>query len=312
MKTQNWEEEKIEKIKEEQKALAMKTQILEDEIKTLEVSEKAAKTAKENYQRQSDQTEENYTREMASLMNGGTGVVASVVLFPYIAVKSIVTRISSKRNADEARKKLDEEQRYRRQRQNSIKQKAEFLSQMREKTDERTDYEAAVEFLLQACGNLRALSIVMEKASVFWMELHDHCQNLADDGIKKRIEEGMSRYSDEKRMRLWTHPTFISQGVAYFAKWVALHEMCKEYMGYIKETQRELYDYIKENPTREESKRRLRSMIDTYMSELSKEEESIKQSESEAEEVRKKLELIVEEADRSELENGDSEQTVEA
>ena len=307
IKTQNWEEKEIENIKEQQKALAMKTEIVEKEIKMLEANEKRAEREREKYQMQRDKTEQAYADEMGFLMSGRSGIVAAILLWPYMLVKSVVTSSTSIRYADEAKKKLDEEQMYRKQRQDSIKQRVEFLSQMREKTEERTDYEAAVEFLLQACGSLRSLSIVMEKAAVFWMKLRDHCQNLADDGIKKRIKEGME-YPDEKRMRLWTSRMFILQGVAYFAKWVALHEMCKEYMECIKGTQSKLYDYIKENPTREESKRQLRSMIDTYMSELSKEEKSIKQSESEAEEVRKKLELIVEEADRSELENGDSEQ----
>ena len=82
-------------------------------------------------------------------------------------------------------------------------------------------------------------------------------------------------YPESKRLKFWTSQSFKEQAVAYYAKWAALHSMCHEYMGHIERTQEQLYNYLRENPTREEARKNLPELIAKYENGLSEEEREI-------------------------------------
>ena len=237
------EEKSLEEAKKKHEQLEQKQKNLGDKIDQLKKDEAAAKADKEGYQKMSDDTMSQYGREMAIFLNGDESIMVKTALLPVVAAKTVVAGISYLIDASKAKQKLEEEKDYRRQRQESIDQRTEFLRQMKDLNFAKTDYKNAATFLHQACGSLKKLSVVMKRASEFWMKLHRRCQSLANDGIQRRIETAM-KYPEEKRMELWRKPTFIRQGVTYYAKWVALDQMCDEYMGHIKTTQEDLYRYV--------------------------------------------------------------------
>ena len=69
----------------------------------------------------------------------------------------------------------------------------------------------------------------------------------------------MEVYSEkpEVRKKVWESDGFKTKAVMYYAKWVALYSICGKYLEQIQLTQKDLYQYIVENPTYDESRKRL-------------------------------------------------------
>lgn len=127
------------------------------------------------------------------------------------------------------------------------------------------------ELLHYAISALKGLAAVMNKATavmntatIFWMQLSEHCQNWMDGGIKERVER-VYEHSEEKRLRIWTSNAFKKQAITYFAKWVALYSVCGECVGHIKHAQEELNTHITESPTQEQCKKRVHKLCEDFM-----------------------------------------------
>ena len=194
---------------------------------------------------------------------------------------------------ENVKQKLEEEKAFWNQRQASTEQQDNFLSEIESCRDQQSDTEIAIKFLHQASKCLKELAVIMERAATFWMQLQQHCQNLAEDHIKDQIEN-VVKQPEKKRQAFWRSGPFKRKAVAYYAKWVALNGMCHYYLGKIKVTQADLRDYIRENPTREEARKALPDLIKTYRADLKQEQERIMQNSTLAEDKIKMLEGEVE------------------
>ena len=75
----------------------------------------------------------------------------------------------------------------------------------------------------------------------------------------------------------------------FASRWVTLHSVCSEYMEQIKITQKDLYNYIKENPTVEESRTNVKNLASKFKKELDKAIENINQEDTEAKKEIKSL-----------------------
>lgn len=153
-------------------------------------------------------------------------------------------------------------------RSSALQKLTEFACTLAECTDEREMADAAVGALHQAMLGLRQLSAIMMQAAVFWQQMQDHCLSLADAEMKTAVEVAMNSYSGEKRMEVWTSEGFKMQAVQFYAGWVALHRVCTTYVEQIKLTRKDLYAYIEENPTYEESREALPKLAGEFAAEL--------------------------------------------
>ena len=70
---------------------------------------------------------------------------------------------------------------------------------------------------------------------------------------------------------------------------VALNCLCSEYVEHIKLTQKDLYKYIVENPTYEESRRNVGELAKIFLANLKKDQEAIAEKEFEAQKKIKAL-----------------------
>ena len=113
---------------------------------------------------------------------------------------------------------------------------------------------ASAEALHKAMEGLRGLSALMLEAAEFWKQMQKHCQQLSEDDFKQKVIEGKEIHKPDDRRKFWTSGPFKEQAVEFYAGWVALDSVCGEYMEVIKDTQKELYRYIKENPSYEDAK----------------------------------------------------------
>ena len=186
----------------------------------------------------------------------------------------------------DALKKANE---FRQQRYEAMSRMTSFASKIKECQTEQNMAEAAAEALHEAIGALKELSVVMMQVAMFWKQMQDHCKSLAEDHMTKQVQKAMKDYSDEKRLKLWTSKPFKIQAVRFYAGWVALNGVCSLYVEHIKLVQKDLYAYLRENPTYEESRRNVRELADKFLTDLKRDQKAIAEKEFAAEEEIKAL-----------------------
>ena len=168
----------------------------------------------------------------------------------------------NKREALEMRMQQEKE------RLEAYKKLGEFTIIVKNCEGEEEFAKSSAQALHKAMEGLKILAALMMQAALFWKQMQDHCKSLADDKLKDKVESAMSKYDETKRLKLWTSKPFKIQAVRFYAGWVALDNVCGEYMEAIKETQAELYKYIQENPTYEDAKKRVGDLALTFQMEI--------------------------------------------
>ena len=136
-----------------------------------------------------------------------------------------------------------------------------FTAKLRECSNDQEMAECAV-------GALKHLSAVMMQAAFFWKQMQDHCHSLADSQMKSQVEKAIKYPEEKQQLKVWTSKSFKHKAIEFYSGWVALNSVCTIYMEQIKDTQRDLYKYITENPTYEESKRNLPALAEKFMADL--------------------------------------------
>ena len=291
IKTKIKEETHAIEMEERQKELVHLEKRQKELIDESRVNEEEARKSREEYERKED---EEIGKIKTGVMETVLNAVTSHVKLGTMLFGS--SRKDARERQGEWKKKsvrqLEIEKEFRKQRNERLGKLTEFLMEMEKRKSEQSESETAATFLHQACGALKELSAVMMRAALFWTQLQKHCQSLAEYGIKDQIERCMQRDSEEKRLRIWTSTGFKVKAVTYYAKWVALHGMCHEYMGHIRNTQGKLYKYISENPTRNESRDSLPELVKNFSADISSAQENIKRLDFKADEDIKRIEQI--------------------
>ena len=188
------------------------------------------------------------------------------------------------------REALEAEQAIRNQRHEAIARMTSFTAKIAQCVEDRNMAECAVNALHEAAGALKHLSAVMMQAALFWEQMQDHCRSLAESEMQSQVEKAFKRYSEEKRLKVWTSKAFKRKAVEFYAGWVALNEVCTTYMEQIKLTQKDLYRYISDNPTWEESRQKLPQLAETFLSELKRDQKALSDKDFKAQEEIKALE----------------------
>ena len=144
---------------------------------------------------------------------------------------------------------------------------AEFSKKMENCQEESVLTEAAIKSLHSAIGGLKGLSNIMRKIADFWKKLETHCKELGGEKMRKLMEVAMKRPKEE-RAEVWGTDAFKMQAMHYYARWVALGNICGVAYERMKVTQSELYEYLEENLTTEEARRNVRKLAATFSKEL--------------------------------------------
>ena len=186
------------------------------------------------------------------------------------------------------REALEAEQAIRKQKHDSISRMTEYAAKIVDCQTEENMAECAEEALHKTIGALKELSTVMMQAANFWKQMKEHCHSLAESEMQNQVEKAM-KYSDEKRLKVWTSNGFKIKAIQFYAGWVALDGVCKVYIEHIKETQQDLYKYLKENPTYEESRRNVKELAEKFLEELKRDQKELTDKDFEAQEQIKAL-----------------------
>ena len=133
--------------------------------------------------------------------------------------------------------------------------------------------DIAVKALHKASQSMRQLISLLRQAERFWNQLREHCQRLADDRILSWIEMFVKGQIKD----YWTSNEFKQKMFRYYCKWAALHSVTATYFEQIMLTQQDLYNFMNENPTYEESRRWFQDFVQDFEEDLMWEDEQIEE-----------------------------------
>ena len=133
---------------------------------------------------------------------------------------------------------------------------------------------AVVEALHESVGALKNLAVIMIKAADFWKHLEERYATSAS----LRTPTLPAEYSTDKHLALWTSNPVKEDMVRESARWVALQCVCKDLIEQMKQTKEELFIYLQENPTKEESQLIIGQMANEFYADVVQEQNSISKS----------------------------------
>ena len=275
IKASKIEEEKKKRIKLEEDIKNEK-----DRVKEHQEREREAEAKRRGLEEQEDRaiSEIGESNPLKNLANAFTT--------KFLGGKIFDTDAPAKRAAAFKQKRieaLEAEKAVREMRQEALARMSSFAAKLRQCSNDQEMAEYAVEALHEAIGALKHLSAVMMQAAVFWKQMQDHCHSLAESEMQSQVERAM-KYPEQKRLKVWTSSSFKRKAIEFYSGWVALNGVCKVYIEHIKETQRDLYKYITENPTYEESKKILPDLAAKFMADLKNDQKALEEKNFKAQE----------------------------
>lgn len=190
--------------------------------------------------------------------------------------------------SEEKMKHLEDMKQQRDIRRQAVQQCIEFAERIKGCKSDEALAEVAIDALHNSVGALKSLSAIMMNAALFWRQMQKHCEQLSKQDMKDLITTAM-KYPEDKRIKVWTSKSFKTKAVQYYSKWVALDDVCGTYMEQIKLTRSDLYSYLEENPTIEQSRDNVRNLAATFKDSLEKAQKDIADKDTEASEEMKML-----------------------
>lgn len=183
----------------------------------------------------------------------------------------------AKRYAEKAKEKREIEREREQLHLEGLQKMVDFTCKIQSYSSASDLAKVAEDALHEACGALRHLSTIMMEASFFWQHIEKHCQKLADPILKEQIKTVVNMKDKAEKKRFWQSECFTTPAIKYHAQWVALRNVCGEYMLQIKATREGLYTYIRENPTYDESRKNLQALTRNFRVKLDEAQKKIKE-----------------------------------
>ena len=282
IKRKSDESKRKEQLEKEQKEMEQKVQ---EKKELADRYDKLAREAKE--ERIKYEAKEGRALEERSGGPGLFNAVAGAMLtlaFPFAAGAIDDALHREERESAEKKKRLREISKEKREielrQQNlhheALQQMYEFASKLKNAKSEAEMAEVVIKALHETAGALRHLSVIMMEASKFWAHIRDHCNSLSD----KNFTDLMGLYAskdEETKKKFWRSDGFIKRAVSYHSQWVALQSICEEHRKLIDATRADLYKYIQDNPTYEQSLKHLPQLTQNFLQILDKAKNEIEQ-----------------------------------
>ena len=183
------------------------------------------------------------------------GVVTLGILPAYRLSKAakVMDRIQDKIDRLHRNKKSEVE----RQRK-ALKEMEECAKQIAQCSDKATNVrDQAIPALHGAVGALSNLAVIMQKAATFWKSMQQMCEEQSNGKLEALLDTAKQYEDPKKRLRAYQSTAVKRRAVKMYVSWVAMEAVCDDYVKKIKVSREELYDYLSENPTIEESRKRI-------------------------------------------------------
>ena len=250
--------------------------------------EEKAQGVHENAQMQVRQ--EMSTIRSVAVLTGVTSAAALTLIFRLEKAAEKLLEIGDKAGYEKAIKRanrekmmlLEQKKKERDQRREAIQQCIEFTQKIISCKNDNDLAEVTINALHNSVGALKCLSATMMQATRFWEMMQLQCKELASRDMKDKVEKMIGMPKEERR-NIWTSTGFKRDAVRHYTRWVLLDDLSSVYRLQIQNTSRELYKYLKENPTPEHAKRNMRHQAADLKEDLKKQyqEDELTQSGSE-------------------------------
>ncbi|KAL9989190.1 hypothetical protein ACROYT_G003713 [Oculina patagonica] len=296
------QEEKKKTLEEERREFEMQKLKAEELQKSALEAEEKAKAFYYEAQAREDKAMDAQDSLIGALSSAFTGVMKAATAAAKLDMEKAteaLEKIGDKSGYKDAMKMANEEKKrqmekmdeQRQIRQDALLQCIEFTEKIKNCKDDDALADAAIEALHSSIGALKSLSAIMMNAALFWQQMQTHCENLAKEDVQQLVEKAME-YPEEKRLKVWTSKAFKTRAVQYYSKWVALDDVCEVYMLQIKDTRKDLYSYLEENPTIEQAKKNVRQLAETFAADLKKAQDKLEEKQQKALEEKKSLRTL--------------------
>ena len=104
-----------------------------------------------------------------------------------------------------------------------------------------------------AVSALQHLVRIMLSAAYFWKSMECYCEEQSSGKLEMIMAKALKYENPEKRRKVFQSPVMKKRAIEMYASWVAMEAVCDEYVKKTKGSREELYKYLCENPTLEES-----------------------------------------------------------
>lgn len=279
------ESARLKQIEEDRARLEAERKTQEDLIKRYAKLEEEARAEKIKYEKKEDKELSSGGSFFRKLGNAITSKIGLGDLFE--TDEEVAARAN--RWAQKSLQKLEIEKEQRKLRYDALQDMSKFAYQLQNLDKEEDTTKLAIDSLHEAAAAMKRLSLIMWQAALFWYQLQQHCLNLADTSLQERIMKFASKYPPERRRAYWTSDGFKQQMMYFYARWVALYSVSDEYLQQIKLTQKDLYQYITENPTYQESRDNLKTLAATFLDDLKQAQDQLKVEDASADRERKAI-----------------------
>lgn len=135
--------------------------------------------------------------------------------------------------------------------------------------------DQAIPALHGAVGALSNLATIMQKATTFWKSMHQMCEEQASGKLEALLEKAQKYDDPKKRLMAYKNTAVKKRAIKMYASWVAMEAVCDDYVKKIKVSREELYGYLCENPTVEESQKRIKLLCREFKQRIDKENEKM-------------------------------------
>ena len=117
--------------------------------------------------------------------------------------------------------------------------------------------DQAIPALHGAVGALSNLATIMAKAATFWKSMQQMCEEQSGGKLEKLLNAAKKYEDPKKRLAAYQNNAVKLRAVKMYVSWVAMESVCEEYVREIKTSREELYGYLCENPSVEQSQQRI-------------------------------------------------------
>ena len=132
-------------------------------------------------------------------------------------------------------------------------------------------YEQTIVALQGAVGALSHLAAIMLEAATFWKSMQQMCEEQYSSRKLEAFLDIIKKYDDrEKRLKAYQSSAVKQRAVMTCMSWVAMVSVCDDYIKN-KVSHEELYSYLCENPTIEESMARIKLLCREFKEQIDKE-----------------------------------------
>ena len=140
----------------------------------------------------------------------------------------------------------------------ALKEMEECARQIAQCSNKATNVrDQAIPALHGAVGALSNLAVIMQKAATFWKSMQQMCEEQSNGKLEALLETAKQYEDPKKRLRAYQSTAVKKRAVKMYVSWVAMEAVCDDYVKKIKVSREELYSYLSENPTIEESQQHI-------------------------------------------------------